>query len=404
MDNLRLKQWLMSIRDKCQLRLSQLRVRLIILSLICLLVTVGISAKKSHLQLLAATHLSAGKNQTNYSNLPRGKISTQGSLPWLNITANQLVDGAGNPIKLRGVSLCGVGGLHPHINAPKLIQNVTNGHNGWWSTVVRIPIQPEAWQKIGEERFFTEKLAPAIRQCVKSKVYCIVDWHVVEAWDSAKFEQGVENFWSYVAPRLKNISNILFEMANEPATPEKISRENWLKWRKKAQIWVDLIRNQAPKNIIIVGSPRWSLLTAFAAKYPLQGSNLMYTAHIYPAQTKYNSEITFYHTGKAENVSLEQALEYYFGIASRHVPVFITEFGWTTDYYIDVIFGTTSEWGIPVKNYLQKQPQISWTSWVYDWQCSPKMIDENQQILGGEDYQGATIQAWLSETQGSFKP
>ena len=84
-----------------------------------------------------------------------------------------------------------------------------------------------------------------------------------------------------------------------------------------------------------------------------------------------------------------------FGNAAQQIPVILTEFGWNPpgEFSDPVVTpGTTSGWGIPLRQYLDARPQISWMGWLFDNFWTPLMFDQDWNLLSGE-HQGEMIKA-----------
>ena len=315
----------------------------------------------------------------NFINIENGFGVNQGSVPWLRTQGKWLVNEKGQQVKLRGVSLCN---YHEKYGGyAKRISEVTDRQNGWYANVVRLPAYPGAIKRHGLENFVETYLDPAIEKCVKKGIYCIIDYHPVDRnWDAPnnKNHKLAEDFWKYTAPKYKNVPNVMYEVYNEPCRPRDRSVQEWLKWKKLAQPWVDLIRDRAPNNIIIVGSPACSSNPVHANTHPFQGNNLVYTYHAYPTQR-----------------TLRMMEKHIGANKGDRVPLFLTEFGWQPNGH-NVHGGTTSGWGQTIKQFLEERPYINWTAWSYSPSCGPTMLDANWQPQGGE-HMGQTIKGWIAE-------
>jgi endoglucanase len=320
--------------------------------------------------------------------------SNLGSLPWLKTDGKWIEDENNNPVTLRGMSFCGFNNAWGEKELPDFqqkISKVTNGVNGWYPNLLRLPIQRDRIKDFTLEEIY-QTLKAGVDECVRQKVYCIVDWHPVDGekntdWRSPQMDQETREFWSYIAPRFKNYSNVLFEVYNEPGYPKAVTAENWLNWRDKAQKWVDLIRENAPNNIILISSPLWAQITQFAAKYPFKGTNLAYVNHTYPGMKE----------SWPRDVGMEYDWEKVFGKAADSVPMFITEFGWQATGDWEMGQGTISNFGQPMKNFLNNRPNINWVIWTYDHYCSPRLADENGKVREGESEMGGFVRDWLQE-------
>lgn len=319
--------------------------------------------------------------------------SDKADLPWLRTDGRWVKDERDNLVTLRGISFCGFNEKWKEKvlpNFPEKITKVTNGTNGWYPNILRLPIKDYHLETFDLKEVY-QTLKAGVDECVEQKVYCIVDWHPVDGekgadWRSPETQQKTKDFWRYMAPRFSNYPNVIFELYNEPGYPKLVTAENWLNWRDVAQEWVDLIREQAPRNIILISSPLWAQIIQFAPEYPFKGNNLAYVSHTYG--------------GMEESWPRELGMEYdwerVFGKAADKVPLFITEFGWQADAEWEFGKATTAEFGRPMKEFLNNRPNINWIVWTYDHYCSPRLVDENDRVLGGKKM-GLFVRDWLQE-------
>lgn len=302
-------------------------------------------------------------------------VSTQASFtqtsktPWLSVSGRYIQDPGSKNVILRGVSLVDVSLANSRTrNANALIDMATNHANGWYARVVRLPVYPDpidgqpGW-KADPDAYFSKHLDPAVQHCISKQVYCIIDWHYIKDYNSSEVDKATRAFWSYVAPKYANTPNVIFELYNEPINPD-----NWSTWKATAQPWVDIIRAAAPKNLILIGGPRWSQNVSEAATSPFTGSNLVYVAHIYPG----NGTPTFWDSS--------------FGNSSSKVPYFVSEWGWQKGGNVPTN-GNKTGYGVPFSAYLDSKG-VSWTAWVFDNTWQPIMFDAKWNLLGGEEYMG----------------
>ena len=305
--------------------------------------------------------------------------------PWLHVSGNKLLDPNNNVVILRGVDLTDLAVAARHgRTATQLIDLATDNANGWYARVVRLAVYPDAIDQTAgwnanPDAYFNTYLNPAVNECIARQIYCIIDWHYITDYSSSAVDTATRNFWNYVAPKYANTPNVIFELYNEPTTPN-----NWSTWKSSAQPWVNIIRAAAPNNIILIGSPQWSQTTNNAASSPFSGSNLMYVVHIYPQ-----------HGGQS-------TWDSWFGNTASTVPYFITEFGWQNGGG-NPTSGTTSGFGTPFYSYLETK-QVSWTAWVFDTVWQPVMFDSSWNLLGGENYMGQMTKAELAEHQNDNLP
>ncbi|MFD7025506.1 glycoside hydrolase family 5 protein [Promicromonospora sukumoe] len=298
----------------------------------------------------------------------------------LGTAGNKIVNASGTPVQLRGVSV-----LAPRHNAecpecnPRPISDVIDMtvSDGWQSDVVRLPVT--VWGSLSVEDNVAQYVDPYVQQAVDLGIYVIVDLHYVSDYGSTGVPQStVSEFWDYVAPLYADVPNVIYEVFNEPVAPA-----SWPTWKAYIQPVVDDIRAVAPDTLLLMGGPQWSTYVNQAAADPIAGNDIAYVYHLYPNQ------------GDATAANLDAK----FGNAAQQIPVILTEFGWNPPGEFSdpvVTQGTTSGWGIPLRQYLDARPHISWTAWIFDNYWKPQMFDHDWNLLGGE-HQGAMIKAWLAD-------
>ena len=330
------------------------------------------------------------------ANVQPSSCQSDRDLSWLHTDGRWFKDETDSLVTLRGISFCGFNnkwGEKVLPDFPNKIAKVTNGTSGWYPNILRLPIKDYHLKTFSLEQVY-QTLKAGADKCVEQKVYCIIEWHAVDGeegadWRSPATQQSTKDFWRYMAPRFKNYSNIIFELYGEPGYPKLVTAENWQNWRSVAQEWVDLIREQAPRTIILIGSPLWSQITQFAPEYPFKGDNLAYVNHTYKGMEE----------SWPQEVGLEYDWEQVFGKAADRVPMFVTEFGWQADSEWEFGTGTVANFGQPMKDFLNKRPNINWIVWTYDHYCSPRLVDENDRVLGGKKM-GIFVRDWLKEEWG----
>ena len=295
--------------------------------------------------------------------------------PWLQVEGIHIKDPNGNKVVLRGVSLPDIA-LNDYRNgsgksATELIEMLTDQEQGWYSTVIRLPVYP-IW-KLGynsnPSRYEQRYLRPAVEKCVEKNIYCIIDWHYVD--DPRQLDRETRAFWSDIAYKYKDYPNIMFEVFNENKTDM-----SWAEWKSIVQPWVDLIQDYAPKNLVLVGAPHYSQHLFDAPDNPINGENIVYVAHVYPGLDQRHWDNWMFN-------------------AADKIPIFVTEWGFRKDSG-KVTSGTISSYGKAIKNKLE-QYNLSWTSWVADYEWEPEMFDSDWNLLVGENEMGGFVKDYLTE-------
>ena len=141
--------------------------------------------------------------------------------------------------------------------------------------VVRAAISAEVGQHNYQDNpeFAIEKAKAVIDGAIAADIYVVVDWH--------SHNINLENarrFFDVISKTYAGKPNIIYEVFNEP------DDESWPEVKAYAQEIIKTIRRHDPKNVILVGCPRWDQDIHLPAADPITGEiNLMYTMHFYAA-------------------------------------------------------------------------------------------------------------------------
>jgi hypothetical protein len=319
----------------------------------------------------------------------------------LHVDGAQIKDPNGKTIVLRGVSLIDIGtlyqygqqsaagitnridkilaiGMMPHVvRLPVYPRTVFNGGSPTYSPAP-FPIGPAApsgtHATFTQDEYVTKVLRPADDYATQKGMYAIIDYHQIDD-SSGQSGDDATAFWQFIAPQFAGYVNVLFEPFNEPID----TTTTWAAFKPRAQGWVDTIRAAAPNNLIIVPSMQWDQRPGDAAASPLDGGDLVYTAHVYPG----NWNPTF----KAQVAS-----------AVTQVPVFFTEWGYVLNG-ADKNLGTAdATWG-PSFQSLVDASGASWTAWVTDNAWTPNMFTNT--ALNALTNFGTLTMSWLAAKAGA---
>ncbi len=317
--------------------------------------------------------------------------------PWLGVQGNRITDPEGNTVVLRGVSMMNLGDQEREGGILRLIDRMTDRTDsegavqGWYPRIIRLPIYPPRVVMddapstdpfpLGEggaaqERYIDRLIRPAVERAASKGLYAILDFHQIADIDEDTDAQARE-FWRAVAPRFTDYPNVLFEVFNEPV--RVCGSEAWASIRPFAQAWVDLIRESAPDNLILVAGPVWAQNIRGAVEAPISGGNIVYVSHIYP-----------------EHWSLEVADEAR-GCAARH-PVFLSEWGYDNDSPRGRFADVAGYREGLVR--LVEETGMSWTAWVLSDNWYPRLLKERLPRCTLTDF-GLFTKRWLFERNGA---
>jgi endoglucanase len=315
------------------------------------------------------------------------------SVPWLTTSGNQIRDPNGNRVILRGISLIDLGTQQANGGINAVIDRITNKTDtqgsspGWYPKVIRLPVLPQQYNSPntwvpGSDTYYNTVLRPTVDYCKSKDLYCIIDLHFID--DIQINPSYVNAFWTYMAPRFANDTNVIFELFNEPINNSGTDAQKWSTVRSYMQTWYNTVRAAAPNNLILIGTPVWSQVLTPILTNPITGSRIAYVVHMYPSHW-------------ASQYNRDQVTS-----VANSIPVFMTEWGFTTTSDT-LLNGTITGYGQPLMNMLD-QYGISWTSWVAhtDWQ--PPMFYSNWTLRVGNGEMGGFVKDSLYARRNSNQP
>jgi endoglucanase len=219
----------------------------------------------------------------------------------LRVEGNQMVNKAGIPPQLRGISLSwSVWGGKKYYN-PEVV--------GWLTKDFKISllrasmaVQPQGGYLTNREEQM-KLMVEVIDKAISEGIYVLIDWHDHNA--ELHLEES-KDFFALMAKKYAGVPNVIYEIFNEPA------RQSWEIVKNYSVEVIKTIRQYDSKNIIVVGSPRWDQDVDVAATDPIPGfSNLVYSFHFYASDPNHQAKL---------RAKAELAME-------RGLALFVTEWG-----------------------------------------------------------------------------
>jgi hypothetical protein len=327
-----------------------------------------------------------------------------GGLPQLTVVGNKLQDPMGKTIILRGSSLIDIGALYAYAGnsasgitarMDKVATAAVQGH------AVRLPVYPKISYNGGTaycsplpypvgtgptanctpmtpmnaSDYVTKVLKPAVDYARSKNLYAIIDYHQIDNAVTGASAADATTFWTDVAAQFASYSNVFYEPFNEPID----TSATWATFKPIVQGWIDTIRAKAPNNIIIVPSMSWDQHPGDATASPPTGTNLMYTAHIYPGNwnTSFMSQLS--------------------GAVGR-APVFVTEWGYIISTQTGVPYTNSSSWGTTFQTTINGDG-ASWIAWVTDNSWTPNIFTDSA-LTQLSDF-GTLTKSWLAAKANS---
>jgi len=251
----------------------------------------------------------------------------------LKVEGNCMVNNAGIPPQLRGISLSwSVWGGKKYYN-PEVV--------GWLTKDFKISLlrASMAVQPLGGYLTNREEqmnlMVTVIDKAISEGIYVLIDWHDHNA------EQHLEEskaFFAVMAKKYAGVPNVIYEIFNEPA------RQSWEIVKNYSVEVIKTIRQYDTRNVIVVGSPRWDQDVDVAAADPIVGfGNLVYSFHFYASDPNHQDKL---------RAKAEMAM-------SRGLALFVTEWG-VGESNGNGVFdrGKTALW----MDWMEKN-RLSWALW-----------------------------------------
>ena len=189
----------------------------------------------------------------------------------LSVKGAQLVDKDQNPIVLRGMSF-GWHSIWPRFYNVGAVNWLKKDFN---CNIVRAAMGVEIGEKpyLKEPEFSKEKIKAVVDAAIQADIYVIIDWHS----HNINLNEAKE-FFAEMSKSYGKHPNVIYEIFNEP------DYETWEEVKAYSEEVIQVIRENDPDNIILVGCPRWDQDIHLPAADTIIGyGNLMYTMHFYAA-------------------------------------------------------------------------------------------------------------------------
>lgn len=286
----------------------------------------------------------------------------------ISVNGNQFVNTAGNPVVFRGLNASDPYKLNmsKHWN-----KSYFQEMKSWGATLVRIPVHPVNWRKLGKEKYLS-LLDRGVQWATELGLYVIIDWHSIGNLREARFTHAMYNttfaesleFWKTIAQHYKDNATVaFFELYNEPTLDGgKLGTCTWVQWKEMMEETIAVIREHEAKAIPLVAGFDWAYDLTEVIANPVAAEGIAYVSHPYPM--------------KREKPWEEQWTKDW-GHVTETYPLFLTEIGFCgpddKGAHIPVI--SDESYGEAIVAYADAR-NISYTVWVFDPDWSPMLFSD----------------------------
>lgn len=298
---------------------------------------------------------------------------------WLKVDGSSLKNQKNEEVQLRGISTHGIqwfGELYTK-------ENLTTLKNDFKINVFRIAMYTNP-----DDNGFVKNatLKDQVEQIVEwSKeldIYVVIDWHILNDNNPMTYKTEAINFFKEMSEKYKDYPNVIYEICNEP--------NGEVEWEKDVKPYaeevISAIRINAPKSVIIVGSPDWSRDLLSISKSPLQGENIMYSVHFYSG---------------SDNKTLRDRMD---SFREKNLAIFVSECGMTDSTGDGKVYEEAFGRWVDYMN----EKKISWIYWSLANKAEASAMlkseyDPKKEIPEGEDKNSNNINNFLSESGEAVK-
>eukprot|EP00928_Gymnodinium_smaydae_P078528 TRINITY_DN6261_c0_g1_i2.p1 TRINITY_DN6261_c0_g1~~TRINITY_DN6261_c0_g1_i2.p1 ORF type:complete len:961 (+),score=144.68 TRINITY_DN6261_c0_g1_i2:43-2925(+) len=188
----------------------------------------------------------------------------------LSVRGSKIVDKAGKPVQLQGMSLFWSqwGAKYWNANAVKFTKD------NWGATLVRAAMGVEAGGYLSNQASEKAKVKTVVEAAIAAGIYVIIDWHDHHA---EKHTQAAKAFFEEMASQYGKYPNVIFETYNEPVDSD------WSSAIKPYHEQIIPVIRRHSQNIILLGTKKWCQEIDQAVNDPVRGDNLAYVFHFYAA-------------------------------------------------------------------------------------------------------------------------
>ncbi len=276
------------------------------------------------------------KNRDDYKNVDDDskKVEKNNLVTYngfLKIKDNTLVNVYNDKIQLKGMSTHGIQWYSKYANYDMMKKL----RDEWKSNLFRVAMYTEENGYINNNDL-KNKVIEIVDNAIKLDMYVIIDWHILSDGNPLLHKEEAKSFFKEMSEKYKNTPNVIYEICNEPNG--NITWENNIK--PYAEEVIDVIRENSPKSIIIVGTGTWSQDVDKAANNPINKENIMYALHFYSGT----------HTGWLRDRA-KSVLD--------KIPIFVSEWGVSDASGNNGVYLEEAEKWIE----FMKENNISWANW-----------------------------------------
>lgn len=254
---------------------------------------------------------------------------------WLQVKGNKLLNEKGKEFKLKGVSTHGI----QWFTTLYTQDNIAQLKYTWGVNVLRVAMYTDP-DKNGyiKDQTLEYSVDRLVDYAIKQDMYVIIDWHILSDGDPNEYKEEAMEFFRKMAIKYGDTPNVIFEICNEPN-----GDVTWKEIKEYSNDVINEIRKEAPKSLIIVGTPDFSKEITDVIDDSIDDTNVIYAVHFYAGTD-----------GDDLMEDIDKALE-------NDIPIFVSECGITD------VTGDGKIYEKKFKKWIKflNKRNISWIVWSF---------------------------------------
>ena len=201
----------------------------------------------------------------------------------LSVDGVNLVSENGETVQLKGISTYGLNQCVEGFFSEETVKTLAED---WGVQVLRIAVQTESEDGndyINDPDTYFNLACQITDLCIAQGIYVIIDWHITTDGDPNEYKDAAVDFFSRYSALYGEQPNVLYEICNEPGGTYYDDEDETVDWddcvKPYAEDLIDVIRENDPDNIIIVGTPSLCRDVDTASDDPIDEDNIAYSFH-----------------------------------------------------------------------------------------------------------------------------
>ncbi len=200
----------------------------------------------------------------------------------LRVKNGKIVNRFGRPFVLQGVSTNSLQTNGQYIDK----KGFRELKNKWNVNCVRLSLKTygdDGYCRVDDKTRaeLNSKIRWGVQCATECGLYVIIDWHILEDRNPNRYRSYALEFFSKMAQKYKNQSNVIFEICNEPN-----NGTTWTDVKEYAESVAGEIRSKDNRSLIITGTPDWCQQITDPLYDPVIDLNTAYSYHFYAASHK----------------------------------------------------------------------------------------------------------------------